>query len=72
MVDIFEKCGIEVDVNVGLFKEELIEIIGEYDGFVVCFVIKVMLDVIKVVINFKVIGWVGIGVDNIDIFVVMV
>lgn len=37
---------------------------------IVRLVIKVIVDVIKVGKNFKIIGCVGIGVDNIDILVV--
>ena len=33
--DIFKNRGIEVDFKVGLKKDELIKIIGEYDGLAV-------------------------------------
>ncbi len=66
-VDIFEKRGLEVDVKVGLPKEELIEIIGEYDGLAVRSATKATPDVIEAATNLKVIGRAGIGVDNIDI-----
>lgn len=32
----------------------------------ICFVIKVMLIILEVVINLKVVGCVGIGIDNVD------
>ena len=64
--DIFRNRGIEVDVKPGLSKEELIEIIGEYDGLAVRSACKPDADVIAAATNLKVIGRAGIGVDNID------
>ena len=32
---IFEERGIDVDVKVGLDKDELLEIIGDYDGLAI-------------------------------------
>ena len=64
---IFRDRGLEVDVNVGLSKEELLEIIGEYDGLAVRSATKATEPVIAAAKNLKVIGRAGIGVDNIDI-----
>ncbi|MEM6626084.1 MAG: phosphoglycerate dehydrogenase [Pseudomonadota bacterium] len=66
-VDIFKNRGLEVDVKVGLSKEELIDIIPEYDGLAVRSACKPDADVIAAATNLKVIGRAGIGVDNIDI-----
>ena len=67
-VDILKKAsGIEVDVNVGLTKEELIKIIPSYEGLIVRSATKVTPDVIEAATNLKVIGRAGIGVDNIDV-----
>ena len=33
--EIFKERGLEVDVNVGLERDELIKIIGDYDGLAV-------------------------------------
>ncbi len=66
-VDIFKNRGIEVDVKVGLSKEELIEIIPQYDGLAVRSATKPNADVIAAATNLKVIGRAGIGVDNVDI-----
>ena len=67
-VDILKKeSGIEVDVNVGLPKEELIKIIPSYEGLIVRSATKVTADVIEAATNLKVIGRAGIGVDNIDV-----
>ena len=59
--------GIEVDVKVGLSKDELKEIIGEYDGIVIRSATKLTKDVLEKAENLKAIGRAGIGVDNIDI-----
>ena len=66
-VDIFKARGLEVDLKPGLSKEELIEIIPQYDGLAVRSACKPDADVIAAAENLKVIGRAGIGVDNIDI-----
>ena len=66
-VDIFKQRGLEVDVKTGLSKEELIGIIGDYDGLAMRSATKPDADVIAAAQNLKVIGRAGIGVDNIDI-----
>lgn len=66
-VEIFQNRGIDADVKVGLSKEELIDIVGQYDGLAVRSATKVTADVMAAAINLKVIGRAGIGVDNIDL-----
>jgi D-3-phosphoglycerate dehydrogenase len=66
-LDIFRSRGVEVDINVGLKKAELIKIIAGYDGLAVRSATKADKDVIAAAKNLKVIGRAGIGVDNIDI-----
>src|SRR6202034_491001 len=66
-LDVFRARGIEVDVNVGLKKPDLLKIIGGYDGLAVRSATKADKDVIAAAKNLKVIGRAGIGVDNIDI-----
>ena len=66
-VDIFVQRGVEADVKVGLTKDELIAIIGNYDGLAVRSATKATKDVIAAAKNLKVIGRAGIGVDNVDI-----
>ena len=63
----FKDRGVEVDFKPGLTKEELIEIIGEYDGLAIRSSTKVTPNVLKAAKNLKVIGRAGIGVDNIDV-----
>jgi D-3-phosphoglycerate dehydrogenase / 2-oxoglutarate reductase len=57
----------DVDVLLGLGREELLERIGEYDGLIVRSATKVTAEVIERADNLKAIGRAGIGVDNIDI-----
>jgi D-3-phosphoglycerate dehydrogenase len=66
-IDIFKQRGVDADVKTGLSKEELIKVIGDYDGLVVRSDTKPNKDVIAAARNLKVIGRAGIGVDNIDI-----
>jgi D-3-phosphoglycerate dehydrogenase len=66
-VAIFRTRGLEVDVRAGLKKDELLKIIGDYDGLAVRSATKVDKDVIAAAKKLKVIGRAGIGVDNIDI-----
>src|SRR5690606_14977734 len=51
----------------GLAPEELIEIIGEYDGLIVRSATRVTADVIEAGRRLKVVGRAGVGVDNIDV-----
>ena len=64
---IFKDRGVEVDVITGLDKDELIKIIGEYDGMAVRSSTKATPPVLEAAKNMKVIGRAGIGVDNIDL-----
>lgn len=66
-VQIFKDRGVEVDVKPGLSKDELIKIIGQYDGLAIRSATKVTADVLKAATNLKVVGRAGIGVDNVDI-----
>tara|TARA_R110002110_G_scaffold221049_5_gene435212 strand:- start:88 stop:1662 length:1575 start_codon:yes stop_codon:yes gene_type:complete len=65
--EIFATRGLEVDVKVGLKPDELLAIIGEYDGLAVRSATKVTKAVLDAAPNLKVIGRAGIGVDNIDV-----
>jgi len=57
---------IAVDVNTGLKPDELLAIIGDYDGLVVRSQTKVTAEVFAAAKNLKAIGRAGVGVDNID------
>lgn len=65
--EIFKARGVDVDVITGLDKDELIKIIGEYDGLAVRSSTKATPPILEAAKNMKVIGRAGIGVDNIDI-----
>ena len=66
-VAIFKERGVEADVNPGLSKDQLLAIIGNYDGLAIRSATKVTAEVIKAAKKLKVIGRAGIGVDNVDI-----
>ncbi|MBB4265598.1 phosphoglycerate dehydrogenase [Roseospira visakhapatnamensis] len=66
-VEIFRERGITADVKTGLTPEELIAIIGEYDGLAIRSATKVTKAVLAAASNLKVIGRAGIGVDNVDV-----
>jgi D-3-phosphoglycerate dehydrogenase len=57
---------ISVDVNTGLKPDELLKIIGDYDGLVVRSQTKVTAEVFAAATKLKAIGRAGVGVDNID------
>jgi D-3-phosphoglycerate dehydrogenase len=66
-LEIFRQRGVAADVKVGLSKDELLAVIGDYDGLAVRSATKATKEVIAVAKNLKVIGRAGIGVDNVDI-----
>ena len=66
-VAIFKERGVEADVNTDLKKDDLIKIVGEYDGIAIRSATKITADVIKAAKKLKVVGRAGIGVDNVDI-----
>jgi len=65
-IAIFNERGVDVDVKVGLSKDELEEVIAGYDGLAVRSSTKVTEKVIQAARRLKVVGRAGIGVDNID------
>ena len=66
-VEIFARRGVQADVITGLSKDELLKIIGDYDGLAVRSATKADKDVLAAAARLKVIGRAGIGVDNVDI-----
>src|SRR5690348_6941518 len=66
-IAIFKERGIEADIKTGLSKDELIAIIGGYDGLAIRSATKVTAEVIRAAKRLKVVGRAGIGVDNVDI-----
>jgi D-3-phosphoglycerate dehydrogenase / 2-oxoglutarate reductase len=66
-VQIFKDNGVSVDINVGLDRKQLGEIIGGYDGLVIRSATKVTADLLNNARSLKVIGRAGVGVDNVDV-----
>jgi len=66
-VEIFRNRGVDADVRTGLAKDELLKIIGAYDGLAIRSATKVDKDVLAAASRLKVVGRAGIGVDNVDI-----
>lgn len=67
-VEILEKSGlVEVDYRKKTSREELLQIIGNYDGLIVRSASKVDREVVEKANRLKVVIRAGVGVDNIDI-----
>jgi D-3-phosphoglycerate dehydrogenase len=66
-VEIFKQKGVEVDLKTGLTEDQLIEIIGQYDGLAIRSATKVTPAVLAAAHKLKVVGRAGIGVDNVDV-----
>ena len=64
---LLKEGGCEVDVITGQTPEELMAIIGQYDGLAIRSSTKVTKEIIDAAPRLKVIGRAGIGVDNVDI-----
>ncbi|UAK24157.1 phosphoglycerate dehydrogenase [Sphingomonas nostoxanthinifaciens] len=64
---IFRERGVEVDEITGKTPDELIAIIGDYDGLAIRSSTKVTKAILAAAGNLKVVGRAGIGVDNVDI-----
>jgi len=62
-----EYDDIAVDVKTGLSREQLIEIIGDYDGLIVRSGTQVTADVLAAGQKLRVVGRAGVGIDNIDV-----
>ncbi|RMG90400.1 MAG: phosphoglycerate dehydrogenase [Chloroflexi bacterium] len=58
---------IHYDVKTGLSKDELLQIIPEYDALIIRSGTKVDAEVLKAGTRLKVVGRAGIGVDNVDV-----
>ncbi|MBE3577196.1 MAG: phosphoglycerate dehydrogenase [Limnochordales bacterium] len=58
---------IRVDVRTGLSPEQLLQVIGEYDGLIVRSQTRVTEEVLEAGKRLKIVGRAGVGVDNIDV-----
>src|SRR5215471_433146 len=66
-VAIFKERGVEADMKTDLSKDQLLSIIGDYEGLAIRSATKVTAEVLKAAKKLKVIGRAGIGGDNVDI-----
>ncbi|HEU0043344.1 phosphoglycerate dehydrogenase [Sphingomonas sp.] len=64
---IFRERGVEVDEITGKTPDELMAMIGAYDGLAIRSSTKVTKEILEHATNLKVVGRAGIGVDNVDI-----
>ncbi|HPZ44418.1 MAG TPA: phosphoglycerate dehydrogenase [Bacillota bacterium] len=62
-----QEPDIELDIRGKMTEDELVEIIGDYDGMIVRSATKVTARVLEKASKLKVVGRAGVGVDNIDI-----
>jgi D-3-phosphoglycerate dehydrogenase len=65
--EILTARGLQADVKTGLSVDELVKIIGEYDGLLIRSSTKVTAAIQAAAKKLKVIGRAGIGVDNVDV-----
>jgi len=59
--------GFDVDVRTDLSREQLLDIIGDYDALIVRSATKADAELLERGGNLKVVGRAGIGVDNVDL-----
>lgn len=59
--------GLEADIRDNLTRDQLLEIIGEYDGLIVRSSTHVDSDLLRKANKLRVLGRAGAGVDNIDV-----
>lgn len=76
IIDKIDDLGIEllrkepnfqIDIKIGIEREELLNIIGEYDGLIIRSDAKVDAELMAKATKLKIVGRAGNGVDNIDI-----
>ncbi|MDO7788820.1 phosphoglycerate dehydrogenase [Desulforamulus aquiferis] len=61
-----QQADIEVVIGEKMTEDQLVEVIGDYDGMIVRSATKVTERVVEAAKKLKVIGRAGVGVDNID------
>lgn len=66
-LDILRSGGLDADVKTGLSEDELVAIVGGYDGIIVRSQPKITKRIIDAAERVRVIGRAGVGVDNIDV-----
>jgi len=66
-VNVFEERGVDVVQSAKLSVDELMDIIGDFDGLAMRSSTKVTQELLAKAKRLKVVGRAGIGVDNIDV-----
>lgn len=66
-INYLKENGFVVDTRYGISREELLDIIGDYDAIIVRSVTKVNSELLEKAVNLKVAGRAGNGIDNIDV-----
>ncbi len=64
---VFEERGVESESQPGLSEDELVQIVGDFDGIVVRSATKVTRRILEGAVQLRVVGRAGSGVDNIDV-----
>ncbi len=64
---IFEEAGFEVNARTSTPADEIMKIIGDYDGLVIRSATKITPELLEQATNLKVIGRAGAGLDNVNI-----
>ena len=65
-IEAIKESGFDLDVKLGITRDELLSIIKDYDAIIVRSVTKINEELYKAATNLKVVGRAGNGVDNID------
>ena len=66
-IEILKEKGYEVDCKFDLSREELLDIIEDYDALIVRSATKVDREIFEIGKKLRVAGRAGVGIDNIDI-----
>ncbi|KUO95856.1 phosphoglycerate dehydrogenase [Ferroacidibacillus organovorans] len=67
LAQLYAASDLEIVQEIGVSKEKLVEIIGDFDALLVRSQTKVTEEIIKAGTKLQVIGRAGVGVDNIDV-----
>ena len=65
--EIFRERGVDVDVKLGLSPDELLTIIGNYDGLAIRSATQVTEELLEAAASLRVVGRAGIGIDNVNL-----
>lgn len=60
-------AGFEVDLSISISQNRLVEVVADYDVLIVRDRTKITREIIEVADRLKIIGRVGVGLDNIDL-----